>query len=58
MVNYSSYSVIVGGNMETVIEYALIFLWDLIKTVILQWLSIKLKNWWDSRKNYWAPQYA
>jgi hypothetical protein len=44
--------------METVIEYALIFLWDILKTVILQWLANRLKELWDSRKNSSALQYA
>lgn len=44
--------------METVIEYALIFLWDVVKTVILQWLMARLKEWWDSRKNLGRPQYV
>ena len=58
MVNYSSYSVIVGGNMETVIEYALIFLWDIVKTAILQWIMAILKEWWHSRKILSGLQYA
>lgn len=44
--------------METVIEYALLFLWDMVKTVILQWLAIRLKDWWDTRKNSAGLQYA
>lgn len=44
--------------METLIEYALIFLWDVVKTVILQWLTNRLKDWWDTRKNSTGLQYA
>jgi len=44
--------------METVIEYALIFLWDIVKTIILQWIMTKLKEWWDSRKIPTILQYA
>jgi hypothetical protein len=44
--------------METVIEYALIFLRDIVKTVILQWIMTKLKEWWESRKDSAASQYA
>jgi len=50
--------IVFGGYMETVIEYALIFLWDVVKTVILQWLVHAIKDWWDSRKNLSSLQYA
>jgi hypothetical protein len=44
--------------MEKVIEIALMFLWDAIKTLILQWLMTKLKEWWESRKDSAGLQYA
>jgi len=44
--------------MEKVIEMALLFLWDAIKTLVLQWLMTSLKDWWDSRKNSGALQSA
>lgn len=44
--------------MEKVIEIALMVLWDSIKTLILQWLMAKLKEWWESRKDSTGLQYA
>ncbi len=38
--------------METLLEFGLMLLWDLFKTLILQWLINKTKEWWESRKNY------
>jgi len=44
--------------MEKVIEIALMVMWDSIKTLILQWLMTKLKEWWQSGKDSPDFQYA
>jgi|HubBroStandDraft_5_1064220.scaffolds.fasta_scaffold84122_2 hypothetical protein len=44
--------------MEKVIEWLLVFLWDIGKTIILQWIIDQLKEWWEAGKNLAAPQYA
>jgi len=33
--------------METLLEFGLALLWDLFKTLILQWLIDKIKEWWN-----------
>jgi hypothetical protein len=37
--------------METLLEYLLVIAWDLLKTVVLQWLLTKLQVWWSARKD-------
>ena len=44
--------------MEKVIELLLALLWDLGKTVILQWIVNQIKEWWPTRKNVGISQYA
>lgn len=44
--------------MEKVIELLLVLLWDLGKTVILQWIVNQIKKLWPTRKNVGIPQYA
>ena len=44
--------------MEKVIEFVLMFLWDALKPLILQWLVDLIKESWIAVKNYMAVQYA
>lgn len=36
--------------MEKLLEIVLLFAWDAVKTLILQWLVDCVKDWWSSRK--------
>lgn len=44
--------------METLIEMLLVFCWDAIKAIVLQWLMIKVKDWWQDRKYSTILQHA
>ena len=36
--------------MEQLLEIALMFLWDIFKTVVLQYLLEYFKEWWQNKK--------
>ena len=44
--------------METILEFALMLFWDLIKTLALQWIIDYFKELWASNKNIGDFQYS